>query len=356
MLTVIFSYGKPGEEGEIWEREIAAASTADVRFVPFNHRVVLEGAYYNDARELDRDYRASHPRLARLHRRLDEAVARSGAHCLFVTNDQPYHPDQLLKLRIYRAYHTTDDPGATYTRTIPFVHAFHHLLHCALPYSPEKTLRQKLTECGAREIDFLPLGAFDFEMDPTRDDRTILRHPRDIDLIYIGSPFFAQKFDGFLKLTQAFGDRLQIYGFWKAKHSVYLSLHARRRIWVRSVSLAERVRLYQRAKIGFNMHWDPWGLGNQRLYHLPANGVMQICDSPEHLGEIFEKGREVIPAATFEEMVDRGRHYLAHDDERRAVALAGFQRVQREYRIRTILLRLAEMLRRGMKAQGFPTA
>jgi spore maturation protein CgeB len=354
MLTVLYSYGKPGEEGELWEREIAASSTAEVRFVPFNHRAALDGLYYDHAVQLDRDHRASHPRLLRLYRRLDDALARSGAQCLFVTNDQPYHPDHLLKIPIYRAYHTTDDPGSTYTRTIPFVHAFHHLLHCALPYSAEKTLRQKLLECGAREVDFLPLGAFDFEMDPAQDQESILRRPRDIDLVYIGNPFFAQKLEGFLKLIGAFGDRLQIYGFWKLKHSAYLSLHARRRVWVRSVSLAERVRLYQRAKIGFNMHWDAWGLGNQRLYHLPANGVMQICDSPGELGEIFEKGREVIPAATFDEMVDRGRYYLAHDEERRAVALAGFQRVSRDYRIRTIHQRLGAMLRRGMAAQGFP--
>src|SRR5262249_54381195 len=150
--------------------------------------------------QLDRDHRASRPRLMRLYRRLDEAIARSGAQCLFVTNDQPYHPDYLLKIRLYRAYHTTDDPGATYTRTGPFVHAFHHMLHCALPYSPEKTLREKLLECGAREVDFLPLGAFDFEMDPTQDEETILRRPRDIDFIYIGNPFFAQKLEGFLKL------------------------------------------------------------------------------------------------------------------------------------------------------------
>jgi spore maturation protein CgeB len=353
MLTVLYSFGKTGDEGRYWEQELADASNERVRFVPFNHREALDGVVYSQAVELDRDYRTGHPRLLRLHERLAAAIEQSGARCLFVTQDQVYHPDHLLKLPLYRAYYTTDDPGSTYIRTIPYIHAFHHILHCAIPYSREKTLRAKLLECGARAVDFLPLGVFDYEFDPSATEDTILAKPRDIDLIYIGNAFFAQKFQGFLELVRAFGDRLQIYGFWKAKHSLYLSVHARRRVWVRSVSLSERVRLYQRAKIGFNMHWDKWGLGNQRLYHLPANGVMQICDSPEHLGEVFESGREVVPARDFGEMVDRARHYLAHDEERCGLALAGFRRARRDYRISTVTQRLGEMLLQGMAAQGF---
>jgi len=348
MLTIVYSYGKSGDEARLLEREIAAASNDEIRFVPFNHRSVLGGKVYTNAQDLDADYRASHPRLQGLHAKLAATIAESRAQCLFVTHDQVYHPDHLLKLPVYRAYQTTDDPGATYLRTVPYVHAFHHLFHCAIPYSREKTLRQKLIECGARAVDFLPLGAFDFELDPEKTANNILEAPRDIDLIYIGAPFFRQKFQGFLELVKAFGDRLHIYGFWQAKHNVYLSLHARRAVWVRPVSLQERVRLYQRAKIGFNMHWDAWGLGNQRLYHLPANGVMQISDCPEHLGEIFEKDREVVPTASFAAMIDRARHYLAHDDERRAIALNGFLRVQRDYRGKVVLRRLGQHIRRGM--------
>ena len=100
------------------------------------------------------------------------------------------------------------------------------------------------------------------------------------------------------------------------------------------------------------MHWDAWGLGNQRLYHLPANGVMQICDCPEYLGDIFDPQGEVVPVSSFAEMIDRARYYLAHDEKRRAIALGGFRRVQRDYRLRTIMHRLADMIVRGMAADG----
>jgi spore maturation protein CgeB len=348
MLTIVYSYGRQGIESDLVAREVEAASNDEVTFVPFDHRRALRGHVYADATRLDHDYRGSHPRLQALHRELARVLERTSADCLFVTNDNVYHPDFLLKLPLYRAYYTTDDPGATYARTIPYLHAFDHVFHCALPYSPEKSLAQKLIECGARKVDFLPLGVFDYELDPTRSEEDVLSQERDIDIVYIGTPFFAKKLDGFLQMTRAFGRRqLKIFGFWKPKHSVYLSVRSGRPRWVRSVSLAERVRIYQRAKIGFNIHWDQYGLGNQRLYHLPANGVMQICDCPTYLDHVFERDREIASAATFDEMVDRTRYYLIHEAERRAIAEGGFRRVQRDYRIRSLLRRMARIVRAG---------
>jgi spore maturation protein CgeB len=346
MLTIVYSYGKDGLEASHWEREIASTSIADVRFVPFNHRKALGGRMYEDATQLDRDHRASERRLMALYRNLQSVLAQTRADCLFVTNDNVYHPDFLLGLNTYRCYYTTDDPGATYGRTIPYLHAFHHVFHCSIPYSRERTMRQKLLECGVRAVDFLPLGVFDFEFDPSQNASTILETPRDIDIIYIGSPFFAKKFDAFLTIAKGFGSRLKLYGRWAPKHSAYLSAKLRRVVWVHPVSFEERIRLYQRAKIGFNVHWDAYGLGNQRLYHLPANGVMQICDSPEYLGEIFKPGIEVIPAATFRDMAEQIQYYLTHEEERKRIALAGFRRTMSEYRMGRVLESLAEILRR----------
>lgn len=349
MFNILFSYAKPGVEGDLWERELRAVRTEQARFVPFNHRKLLGNVTYASAFQLDMDFRARNRGLVVLYRELERTLRKERIDCLFVTNDNPYHPDFLKTLDVYRAYHTTDDPGASYTRTFPYVHAFDHLFHCAIPYSPTQTLAAKLREVGARRVDFLPLGVFDFEIDPTKTSTSILEQRRDIDIVYVGSPFFAKKFDALLEVTRAFGNRLRMYGFWKAKHSTYLSMRAHRPLWVRSISLEERVRIYQRAKLGFNLHWDEYGLGNQRLYHLPGNGVMQVCDSTEYLGEIFDPEREVVPARTAREMVDRLRYYLDNDSEREAIALAGFNRVQRDYRLPTILGNLAERIGAAMR-------
>jgi len=349
VITILYSFAKTGEEAHHWQRELSAASGERFRIVPFNHRSIL-GRYYADAWTLDMDHRRGSPALRRLETELRRALAESRADCLFVTNDNPYHPELLLRLPVYRAYYTTDDPGATYQRTIPYLHAFHHVFHCALPYAPGRTLREKLLEAGARRVDFLPLGVFDYELDATRTEREVLGAERDIDVVYIGSPFFAQKLEAMVAIARAFPRGLRMYGFWRAKHNAYFSMRAGRPWWVRPIGFEERVRIYQRSRIGFNLHWDDYGLGNQRLYHLPANGVMQVSDSVEHLGEIFEIGTEVAAASGPAEMVEKVRHYLGHEGERERIARAGYLRVQRDYRIRKVVQQMVGAVEAGMRA------
>ena len=46
----------------------------------------------------------------------------------------------------------------------------------------------------------------------------------------------------------------------------------------------------------------------------------------EHL-DLFEEGKEMACFSSAEEMIDKIRYYLVHDDERRQVAEAGYQKV-----------------------------
>ena len=64
---------------------------------------------------------------------------------------------------------------------------------------------------------------------------------------------------------------------------------------------------------------------------LPAFGVMQICDCRENLGTIFKLGEEVVGFETMDECVDATRYYLAHESERRRIALGGWKRVMADY-------------------------
>jgi len=96
------------------------------------------------------------------------------------------------------------------------------------------------------------------------------------------------------------------------------------------VTDAELRGLYRRARLGWNLH-NSVGPVNGRLMMLPAFGVMQICDCRDNLGKIFELGTEVIGFDTMNECVDATRYYLAHDEERRRVALRGWRRVMSDY-------------------------
>ena len=342
-MKVVLSFNKADLEGELWEREIRAASDAKCNFIPFNHGRYIDPSRYWDSVKLDQIYQRRDSELMRLYEVLGGLLKQTQADALFVTNCPPYHPEFLRKLGIYKALYSTDDPAATYMRTIPYVHAYDHVFYCAPGYSRDLDLGKKLEYAGARRAEWLPLGVFDFEFEPERSTTELLDARRDIDIVYVGG-CFRQKLTLLAVVRNAFGSRFRMHGMFSMKCNLYFNLRHGYGGWVRSVSLQQRVALYQRARVGFNIHWNEHGLGNQRLYHLPANGVMQISDCPGDLGRVFEVGREVDSYARPEELLEKIRYYLDHEAERRAIAAAGHERVMREYRFANILRRAADRM------------
>jgi spore maturation protein CgeB len=348
-LKIIYSHNKGGYEGEQWERELRAASDERFEFIPYNHMRHVQASSFFQAGDLDRLYRQGDPGLTRLYAETEALIRETGADALFVTNYPPYHPEFLLKLPLYKALYTTDDPDSTYRRTIPYLHAYDHLFFCDPAYSPDKTMKQKMTEVGMRNADWLPLGVFDFEYEAGKSEQQLFSQQRDIDIIYVGACFL-QKLPILARVQKAFGRSFRMHGFFSWKHNAYFIARHGARQWVRPVSFPERVKLYQRAKIGINVHWDEFGLGNQRLYHLPANGVMQISDCADDLGAIFKPGEEVVSYRNVDELIDRIRYYLAHDQERIAIARSGYRRTVNEYLIRDVTRRAAAMMEARMLA------
>jgi hypothetical protein len=92
----------------------------------------------------------------------------------------------------------------------------------------------------------------------------------------------------------------------------------------------ERVPLLQRTRIGINIH-NSTGPINFRTFYLPANGVLQVCDNRSHLGRVFEVGKEVVGYESIDEAIDLCRYYLAHEEERVEIAVAGWRRALRDY-------------------------
>jgi hypothetical protein len=94
---------------------------------------------------------------------------------------------------------------------------------------------------------------------------------------------------------------------------------------------------------------------NMRLYEATGSGALLITDERDDLAEIFEPGREVVTYRTPAELVERVRHYLAHDDERRAIAAAGQERTLRDHTYRERIAELAPVLQdalAGRRAGG----
>lgn len=85
---------------------------------------------------------------------------------------------------------------------------------------------------------------------------------------------------------------------------------------------------------------------NMRLYEATGVGALLITEAAPNLADIFEPGREVVTYDGSKDLVDKARHYLEHDDERRAIAAAGQARTLREHtydhRVRELVALLVE--------------
>ena len=350
MLTVIYSFNKRGFEADYWHREIEGASTEHVRFVPFNHDRYLDPWTYIRAQLLDNLYYARHPGLEHLYRDFEALVRTSHADAVIVDNCPPYHPDYLRRLTLYKVLRVSDGPLSAYDRDIPYVHAYDHVLYHSPAYSRDMGMAEKLAYCGAKRADFWPLALFDAAFDPASTEDQLFARERDIDVVFIGA-LHVNKMPILATVKKALGRRCVMHGLASVRKNVYFNLKYGFPQWVRAAPFEAYVRLYQRAKIGFNVHnRGDYTVGSYRLFDLAGNGVMQISDGGEYLAAFFRIGDEVLAFRTADELVDLIRFYLAHDDERRRIARNGYRRVIADHRIRHRMHQAADLIRRGMGA------
>lgn len=91
--------------------------------------------------------------------------------------------------------------------------------------------------------------------------------------------------------------------------------------------------LYQAAKISINQHNSPLSYGylNQRDTAITGSGGFMLTDYVNGIEEIFEIGKEIDTWETLDELADKARWWLAHDDKRRDAARRAQQRILENY-------------------------
>jgi spore maturation protein CgeB len=181
-----------------------------------------------------------------------------------------------------------------------------------------------------------------------KTENNILENKRDIDVIFIGA-LHVNKMPLIAAVKKSLGRRLRLHGLTSLKKNVFFNLKYGFSGWVRPVAFTHYVPLYQRSKIGINVHnRGDYTVGGYRLFDLPANGVMQISDGGDYLNDFFTVGEEIESYKDADDLIAKVQHYLEHDAERERLALAGFQRVRRDYRICTLLQRAGYLIEQGM--------
>lgn len=255
--------------------------------------------------ELDRLWRIGHPALMQMYEQL--ALLLEDRDVLILYNGANLHPEFVKGLKVIKVY-TSGDPESNDVLARPLAPSFD--IHLVNQAPSIKTFR----DWGLKHVYFWPLGSLSAEEDVSDLDEDVIsdisRRPLPIACFAEQSQYRRQKLD---MLADAFPNAL-----------------CAGRGWPRGfVDWPEMWSAYRRAQIGWNVH-NSTGF-NFRTYDLAALGVMQICDNKSDLQDIFELGREAVGFDTIDECIDLTRYYLAHPEEQRQIAVAGWKRWKREH-------------------------
>lgn len=120
---------------------------------------------------------------------------------------------------------------------------------------------------------------------------------------------------------------LEIYGKWgkQARFRPELRRHIRARgVWGDAL-----LGVYNSSKIVLNItNWDParYVALNQRVFDVPATGAFLLTDYSPELEEHYRIGEEIVCYRDIEELRDKARYFLAHGEEREAIARRGYRK------------------------------
>jgi glycosyltransferase involved in cell wall biosynthesis len=108
----------------------------------------------------------------------------------------------------------------------------------------------------------------------------------------------------------------------------------------------EMFRVIAGARIALNRHIDVAEdyANNMRLYEATGVGSLLLTDVKQNLGELFEVGQEVVAYRDEDELVEAVEHYLAHEEERAAVAAAGQRRTLTDHTYAVRMRELADIV------------
>lgn len=344
-MKIIYSYNKEGFEEKYWQREIQKASSSECIFIPFNHGNFIDISLLLRAQMLDNEYYEKNRNLLKLYAEIKTKIREENADALLVDNCNPYHPEFLKDLEVYKILRTTDGPMAAYDRDFAYLHAFDHILHMSPAYSRDMNMSEKLSYCGAKRTNLWPLAAFEELYDSSKTKNNILNNKRKIDIVFIGALHLI-KMDLLSSVKHEFKSNFILHGLSSLKKNIYFNYKYYFPCWVKPIPFSKYVSIYQNSKIGINHHLrNQYTVGGYRLFDLPANGVMQISDGGEYLNEFFKVGEEIESYDSKEELIDKIKYFLKNETAREKIALAGYNRVMKDHTIKKRLNELPNILK-----------
>ncbi len=110
-------------------------------------------------------------------------------------------------------------------------------------------------------------------------------------------------------------------------------------------------QMLHNSKVTFNNHIDISShfANNMRLYEATGVGACLLTDCKKNLPNIFEPDVEVVTYGSAKEAAAKARYLLAHDDERRRIAVAGQRRTLRDHTIGLRAQHLNEIIKAALQ-------
>jgi hypothetical protein len=269
--------------------------------------------------ELDKRWRKREKSLLSFYDDLLRAL--EGKDVLINASGINLHPEFVEMLPVFTVFQCFDDPENSDNLSMPA--AFAYDLSMVGNVAEVETYKS----WGVKNVEWTPMGLLPGYYNPNISQEYLFSSPRDIDLFMIGdrlSPYRKERMD---YLDRSFPSAHFYGNGWQCG----------------ILPLGEEVNFLRRSRIGPNIH-NSTGPVNFRLFTLPANGVMQICDNKSHLGQVFELGKEVVGFEKIEECVDLCRYYMLHEDERMEIAVAGWKRTMKDYTEKAVFARTVNLI------------
>ncbi|WP_379130903.1 glycosyltransferase [Paenibacillus sp. sgz500958] len=275
---------------------------------------------------------------------LVELASQNRPDLVLVLDGMDLPLDQIAILRgfgILTAIWLTDDPYYTdFTMKL--------VAHYDYVFTLERNCIEFYRGLGCKEVHYLPFAAHRDHYRPT-----LTRSPISREISFIGSAYW-NRVDFFRPIMpELMQYNTIINGIWWDRLPE-APLYGERIEIGKWMSPQETAAAYSGSKIVINLHRShidelgnnntlsiPAASPNPRTFEIAATGTLQLCDARDDLSSFYKPGEEIETYTSPQEMMEKVRFYLTHEEERRAIALRALERTLQDH---TYTKRLNQLL------------
>lgn len=191
-----------------------------------------------------------------------------------------------------------------------------HNIHCTL-FSNMTDV--ELARAQGIRADYLQIGF------PTKIFNEKVKANLDApEIIFMGNncggfPLSNYRIEMVKALQERYGQRFKVFGTnWTGNHAI--------------PGQPEECAMYRGCKIAINLsHFDYKRYSSDRIFRLMGSGAFCLSHKYQEIEKDFEAGKHLDVWQNFEQLFERIDYYLAHDKERKQIALEGYNYVHQKH-------------------------